>query len=245
MYVLPDMQPSFVTDNILRGLHDCSKSTISRLRRKGVLEIDEKLPTLTHRSLRCAGLDEYGEATGLPLCYFFYGTHTPPTPTYTPFDGAVIALLNFMSNAQLAAFKECLYLFFPNAFVDLEEDNFRIRAIKAMRYRIPCTNVENPTDYASYKKIDDISLAASLKQYGSRKSDWIRVDSLVDISTYIGVSLHWILNIKNHPLYCKNTLAEEVFNYYTLLPQHQWRQFLDLLWFYYGGSYAKEYLKSL
>lgn len=240
-----DINPGMVADNFLRALRNCDQKTLKYLARNEYLAINDHFPALTERSIRYDGLDAYVQATRMPLCYFFFGSYEPPTPSYTPFDNFVIAQLDRMSQAELAAFKECLYLFFPNPFYELEEADYRKRVLAVMKHHIPNLKWQGREEFHAFKKLDTQQLRAFLDRYEKRNYAWIKLDTLIDLSTYLGVSLHWMLNMKKHPLFCKTLLAEEVFNYYTLLPEQQWEQFIALLWQYINVDFVHEYMISL
>lgn len=240
-----DINPGPVADNFLRALRNCEPKTLNRLARNNMLAINDGFPALSDRSIRYDGLDAYVQATKLPLCYFFFGSTEPPVPAYTPYDNFVITQLDRMSQAELAAFKECLHLFFPNPFYDLAESDYRKRALAVMKHHIPNLKWQGREEFHAFKKLDAARLREFLDRYEKRNYAWIKLDTLIDLSTYLGVSLHWMLNMKRYPLFCKTLLAEEVFSYYTLLPEQQWEQFQAVLWEYINVDYVHDYMISL
>lgn len=240
-----DINPGAVADNFLRALRNCDPKVLNRLARNDMLHINDTFPALNDRSIRYDGLEAYVQASKMPLCYFFFGTHEPPVPSYTPYDNFVIAQLDRMSQAELTAFKECLRLFFPNPFYDLAETDYRKRALATMKHHIPNLKLQGREEFHAFKKLDMDRLREFLIRYEKRNYAWIKLDTMIDLSTYLGVSLHWMLNLKTYPLFCKTLLAEEVFSYYTLLPEQQWEQFLVLLWQCINVDYVHDYMISL
>lgn len=242
MATFVDISPGPVADNFLAALRNCPHKKLNQLAAQNKLKIYDSFPSLTYRSIRYEGLESYVKATRLPLCFFFFGKHTPPTPRYTPFDKFVITHLNDMSTLELSVFKECMIAFFPNPLFALEETEYRKRTKIAMKHILPEIWDGKNVTFDAYKHLDAQVLRDQLNRFEKRNLSWIKMDTLIDIATYLGVSLHWLLNIQEYPLFCNTVLADQLFSYYTLLPPHQRKQFLYLLWNCINVDFVHEYM---
>lgn len=230
MAVFVDVNPGPVAENFLKALRNCNYQTLSRLARKSFLKVNDQFPALTYTSILYEGIEAYAKAANTPLCFFFFGELKPPIPQYTPFDSFVITTLNQLSQEQLAALNECVYQFFPNPIFELSEIDYRKRVLALMQRRLPSKRAPDEVVFAPYKDLDPTLIKAYLEEYARSHYNWIKLDTVIDVATYLGVSLHWILNLKKVPLFCNNVLADQIFSYYTLLPVQQRDQFVYLLW---------------
>lgn len=242
MATFVDISPGPVANHFLAALRTCPHKKLAQLASQDMLKLYANYPSLTYRSIRFEGLEAYAKATKLPLCYFFFGMNTPPIPQYTPFDRFVIVQLNEMSSLELSVFKESLISFFPNPLFDLEEPAYRKRAYITMKHIVPDIYSGGDVTIPAYKKLDAQLLREQIEKCEKRNLAWIKLDSIIDFATYLGVSLHWLLNIKEYPLFCNSVLGDQIFSYYTLLPPQQRKQFLYLLWSYVNVDFVHEYM---
>ncbi len=237
MPIVPDFDAGFISDNIVRGLEACNEKTIIRLKEQHYLNLPRTRPQLDYRALLYTSLDAYAKASKLPMCYFFYGTLTPPVPMYTPFDAIVIAMLNAMSEKQLLAMKQAVFLYWDNPFMrctEIEPDpRFRFLLTRRVHGELRMENV--PT----YKHFEN-DISPILRKYSrccsKRYAYCFPTDLYPDLATFAGVSLHWIMNIQKNPLFCNSQLADELFDYYTLLQPEQWQDFRELAMTFLSGD---------
>lgn len=225
MPFLPDFSDGFIADNILRGLRRCEAATLLRLKKDGFIIPMAIYPALDNRSLLYKGIEVYADVTGLPLSYFFFGTNTAPTPTYTPFDRMVIALLDAMSDNQLRAMKLACDDFFPNLMVAFEATNPNKRLIQLLKQIPYGMRLDFPI--APYKKITK-DIRSALSRNSNDGIKWFPSELFPDLATYVGVSLHWIFGFSKHPLFCKTLIADQIFSHYTLLQPEQWGEFISV-----------------
>ena len=243
--VTVDLNPGPVADNFLNALLNCSKKTLLQLTKQNYLRTDENFPVLSNRSICYEGLEAYVRASNLPLCYFFFGTDVPPVTHYTPFDNYVIAQINKMSVPELQTIKAAMYLFFPNPIFDLEETDYRHRTIALMLHRLPREKIPEQVEIEPYKNLDATIIQEYLVRYGKKHFGWVKLDTANEIATFLGVSLHWILNLKTTNLFCSHFLGDQIFSYYTLLPIQQRGQFLQFLWQCTNVDFVNDYMKSM
>lgn len=243
--ITADLNPGPVADNFLNALRSCSKKTLIQLAKQKYLHTDDALPVLSYRSVCYEGLEAYVRATHLPLCYFFFGTDVPPVTHYTPFDNYVIAQLNKLSIPELQTLKEALYLFFPNPIFDLEETDYRHRTIALLLHRLPREKIPEQVKIEPFKNLDATVIQEYLLRYGKKHFGWVKLDTANEIATFLGVSLHWILNLKTTSLFCSTPLGDQIFSYYTLLPIQQRGQFLYFLWQCINVDFVHEYIPTM
>lgn len=242
MATFVDISPGPVADYFLSALRSIPRKKLNQLAARNLVRPNMSFPTLTYFSIRHEGLEAYVNATHLPLCYFFFGTDSPPTPRYTPYDRFVITQLNAMSTIELSLFMENVTAFFPNPLFDLDEPNYRQRACAVMKHILPDIKPGEEVIVAPYKHLDAQTLQEQIQKYENRNLAWIKLDTLIDLSTYLGVSLHWMLNVKEHPLFCNTVLADQIFSYYTLLSPRQKKQFIILLWNCINVEFMHDYI---
>ena len=225
MPFVPDFADGFIADNILSGLRRCETATLTRLKNEGFIIPMAIYPAIDNRSLQYKGIEAYADVTGLPLSYFFFGTYTAPTPTYTPFDGMVIALLNAMSDDQLLTMKQVCVDFFPNPTVSFDAINPNERFVQLLK-RLPYgMRVDSPI--APYKNVTN-DIRPALSRNANDGIKWFPSELLPDLATYVGVSLHWIFGFSKYPLFCRTLIADQVFSHYTLLQPEQWGEFISV-----------------
>lgn len=232
-----DFVDGFVSDNILRGLQLCSRSTITELKKKKLLLPNAKFPTITCASLTYKGIEEYADITGLSLSYFFFGQHEPPTPTYTPIDGKVISLLNTFNEQQLDAALTAVELFFSNNIAAYKETDPNKRFIRCLTRLPRATRLCHPI--LPHQVIENDIHSVLQYRYSLSKGKnirWFPTDLFPDLATYVRVSLHWIFGFEKHPLFCKNVKADKLFSYFTLLPEAQYNQFFIMLAYIEAGD---------
>lgn len=240
MNYIVDLNPGPMADNFVNALCRCSQNTLNQLIRDKHLRVFNKFPVTSHISVCASSLEAYIEATGLPASYFLYGTHKPFVPCYTPFDNIIISLLNGMSISELNVLWDAARLFFPNPIYDLEEPDYRQRTIALLRHFISCEMYADQLYIPSYKNLDADLIREFLKMAQKRKYTWIKLDTANLIATFLGVSMHWLLNIRDHNLFCAHPIADRIFSYYTLLSEPQQKEFLSYLWQCTGSEFIAE-----
>ena len=242
MYFIQDFTDGVIADNILRGLRLCTKSDLTQLKNDGLLTKSRLFPALDYRSLTYKGIETYVDLTGLSLSYFLFGTHTPPTPTYTPNDGAVINLLNALSEEQLDAALAACDLFFPGERPHFDSTDPSERLICCLN-RLPYANRTN-YPIPPYKKIENDVHSILQTRFSSTKGRnirWFPTDLIPDLATYVSVSLYWVFGFERHPLFCKTAKADKLFSRYTLLPPEQHHEFLTMIKYFLLGSLGDVY----
>lgn len=237
-----DINPGFIADNILQSLYNCDQKALLKLAEKDLLRTNNAFPRLTNQSIRCIGLEAYAKVAGVPLSYFFFRSLTPPVPRYTPYDNFVVAQLNNMTASQLSSLRASLDLFFPNPLFYLAETDYRERAISVMEHLLPYPISNIAPESEPYKGLAREDVQQLLDNFKIKRRAGYKIDTIVDISTFLGVNLHWMLNFKKYTLFCKTIQAEQIFSYYTLLQKGQQQQFLHVLWQCINVDYVHEYL---
>ena len=228
MPFVPDLIDGDIAKNILKALQNCPPSEIVKLKNSGAFATKKDNFTLNYRMLKYHSLELYAEKTGMPLCYFFFGTVMPPVPTYTPYDGKLIPLLNSMSDQQLEKLYQFMFDFFYNPLFSLETNN-PDKKLFALLSR--ARNSSKASEAFSFRKITR-DLTPDLNRYAASHyaSTFAFVsDNIPDLATYTGASLHWIFDFKKLPLFCRSWMADRVFSLYTLLMPEQWEQFERLV----------------
>ncbi len=230
---------SFIAGNILSRLKLCDRKTIISLFNKGQLRNSQK--AVSNFSLLANCLDVYAEITNSSLRYFFFGEEEKwKLPTYTEYDEFVLSYLDFCTEKELEDLFDVIQKLFPNAFYHSvgDYDNFRVRT-SALINRLPWGALRNiPMDDAekqdfvlpSYKKVSDL-LLPELQRFirGHRCCHFaFQIDLMPDIATYIGVSLHWIFDLKG-ALFCRYPIGDQIFDYYTIMQPEEQKMFVNFL----------------
>lgn len=230
-----DFSPdSPITNRIISNMQLCDRQTVYELARKKLLR-DPKKP-FSHYSFVVEGFDAYASATNSSLHYLIFGDAFV-SPSYTENDALVLRFLNeFCTDRQLKQIFEIIQKMYPNSFY-YTADNFsnHRQRISTLINRLPWGTLrtipaesEAAEDFIlpPYKKVSDI-LLPELQRFirGHRSYDFaFQFDALPDIATYLGVSLHWVLNLKG-PLFCRNPIGDMIFDYYTLMQPEEQQDF--------------------
>lgn len=228
-----DFSPnSDITNRILTSLRQIPLSDLLNLARNDKLRLKDY--TLTDRSLIAEYMEDYAKLSNTSVLFYFFGTESV-TPKYSPYDDKVIQFLNTRSMDELRALQVYLHDVFPNNFYLSSPDGVRGRnRIGLVLRRLPygTLNVDSFDDLAvpEYKNLSE-SIFPEIKRF--RESHYsgnftFRCDSWADLATFAGVSLHWLFKLKE-PLFCNTQIADEIFDYYTLMQPAQQEQFLKLI----------------
>ena len=213
-------EASMIGARFLQHLRYCSNDTIKTFRK------EFSFPIATMSDLRFLDIENYVDATGFPLCFYFFNTLMPPVPTYTPYDGIIINHLNALPKNRLEKLKKAVMGCFNNPLISLSEPDPTNR-ITILLDRGQYGDALRPV-IPEYKKISD-DIYQHLYNYSYLHYQVFPADAYVDLATYTGVSLHWIFNFRKYPLFCNTVIADEIFSYYTLLEQDQWPFFMQML----------------
>lgn len=235
--VLKDLQRRNAFINVFVPWEDGTYSRNSNFLRYGIQP----------RHVDIQKLEDYVEASHIPLRYFFYGTTNTVYPTYTEHDEAVIRFLNGLPESSLEFLWEVLQHMFPNKLYNWsytakgnkgEYIPFAVRLGYSLRIERNRQNLQKRANKMIVQFPEHNIYQHSVEElrpeferflsYGGRVLHKFRDEFLLDFATFAGVSIHWVLQLTS-PLYCRTAQAEQIFDYYTtLLPQQQ-AHFLKLL----------------
>lgn len=194
-------------------------------------------PILTMADLRFQDIENYVDVTGFPLCYYFFHSPTPVTPTYTPYDKIIIEHLNALPEYKLEKLKNAVRGCMNNPLLSMTDTSPNKR-LSFLLNRGVYGEARTPV-IPEYKKFSG-DIQQYIYKFSYRYARNFPVDIFEDVATYAGVSLYWIFNFKRHPLFCDTAIADEVFALYTLLEQNQWPLFMRML-LHTATGYHTEY----
>jgi len=211
----------------------CDAKTLLRLKKQKLLRPVTPYNLLMPQSICLEGLEAYSDATGLPLCYFLFGTMTPPLHSFSAQDTQVLWQLDHMSEEQLLRFRDAIYMCLPNeAFHTAQQPTAHRRMLyllsvkKQGRIAADQCNLCESDNAQDLLVADELDRYINVSRYGQKHR--FHSDAWPALSAYVGVSLHWIFQFKT-PLYCRTQLADELFDYYTLLQPEQQTLFYSWL----------------
>ena len=225
-----DITPGVVSDRITNALSMLDYSDLQKLYKEGGLKSVPQAKVRANQ-LKMDAFDKYCEYTGLPLCYFFFGTQVPPIPMYTYWDKMVVTLLNAISAEKLEKLSTVCYDMFPVRELpeDLNTPDDRIlHIINRERYGFRSTKTLLPF------QIVTTDVDAEIERAYHHTTRFV-TDCYADISTVCGISLHWIIGCNTAPLFCNTIEGERLFTRYTMLPKAHQEEFLWLLMMYVNG----------
>ncbi len=229
MLVSLNFTDGYIADNILQCLRNLSDKEILQLAKDGAFSSKSKImKILNYRRLRFESLTVYADACQVPLCYFIFGTMQPPVPTYTQYDGLVIAMLNTLPEEKMKRLYRATKLFFYTGWDSFADPDPCVRIVEFLKSK-PFGYVCK-IEYPPFKQIKtDIATEINmLRQKHYNPNTNFTTDCLPDLATYLGISLHWVLNIKDYPLYCNSPLGDDIFDLYTMLQPAQQISFLRI-----------------
>jgi hypothetical protein len=227
-----------ITDRVLSKMSLCPQYTLNQLARENLLRNPQK--ALNYYSFIMDGLEAYADASNSSLHYFLFGD-APVQTTYTENDAVVLRFLNeFCTEQQLKQVFDIVQKMYPNSFYYTANEfaSYRHR-ISTLINRLPWGTLrtiplepESSSEFIlpAYKKVSDL-LLSELQRFirGHRCYDFaFHTDVLPDLATYLGVSLHWILNFKK-PLFCTTAIGDAIFDYYTLMQPDEQQEFCSFI----------------
>lgn len=229
MAFAPDMKEGAVTGRILQALRTCEEPVIKSFIAEGKLRTFNRTPILVSKGLKLAALDAYAEAARTPLCFFFYGTLTPPVPGYTENDASVITMLNSLPERLLTKLIWAVHNVYDNTLIRMDAETLNERLIPVIVNRFSFSERRLYQFSERQAREEVIEELVQFDQHHRYPLFRFQTDLLPEIAAYLGVSLHWLLNIQSTPMFCRSHLADTVFDYYTLLEPRVQRSFLELL----------------
>ncbi|HIT33995.1 MAG TPA: hypothetical protein IAC31_05140 [Candidatus Faecousia intestinigallinarum] len=206
------------TTRIVAELKKCKRRELLELEEEGFLNHCKGAYNLDRFKLRPHALEAYVRATGASASYLLFGTPTPPKPTYTPYDKALLLLLDAMDERDRVRLWQAARMFFPAELLYLPDGSFNERVANLLRREQNISlDVSQVPEYRHLNPKVGVELRRFARQ--NKLADAIfSPDALYDLSIYTGVSLHWICNLTGVPLFCKTSLGDRIFDLYTLQP---------------------------
>lgn len=233
MPVAHDFVDGKISGNILDALSYCSIKQITQMQNSEVLltYVNDLLP-ITYKSLRYSSLDAYAEASGFSIRYFLFGSDEPPVSYYTPIDRYVIRALNELSLSQLTVLKQATELFYSDPTMKDNDayTNPSRRFLAQLKSKKESGLPDAIPDEDLYKYEKDVMV--EVRRYKNSRyvpSFLFNSDYWPDLATLIGVSVRWLLGIKDHALFCNESIADDIFDMYTLMQPFNKSSFVGLL----------------
>lgn len=221
-----------IAGNILHALERTDIRQLSILVKKGYLISYLRHPDLlTYRALTYKGISAYAEASGFSVRYFLFGSDEVPAPTYTDLDMEVIDALNRLSVSQLQKLKDSVPHLYGSPMMDPSQyssPNYRFLAVLGTRRGAGLPKEVDPEVLAKCK-LDVMMEISRYKQARYVPSFRFNSEFWPDLATLIGVSVHWLLGIEGHPLFCNHYLGDDIFDMYTLMQPSARASFAGLL----------------
>lgn len=226
-----------ISNRLIAMLQACDANTIADLKKNGFLRLSRYDYTITCKSLISEHLAEYAAATGYSIHDIFYGIGSPIQTAYSENDELVLFFLNSLNEAQLHNLLHFLKTAYPNQLFYVGRDLRPSRKFRELLLRLPRGALRfkgnSFFDVPDSSKLSDLT-KNEFQRYASVHSSIrlvFKTDCWPELADYIGVSLHWIWNMKG-PLYCNKQIGDEVFDYYTLMQPEEKTAFVDFMKYY-------------
>ena len=227
-YISFDFAQGEVSSRILQALSQAKISVITELQKNGCFRNNN----YDYTSLLYRHIDDYARASGYTLRYFLFGSENFPVPYYTNVDTYVIDILNQLSQEQLVSLKNIIQTAFPSKLYNMSRDLKPMQRYIAVldNQRKPLFPKEIP-DSEKYKYRKDVMIEIFRYTKHSRYSNRFAFNSdyWADLAMLKGVSVRWILGVKETTLYCNPADADDIFDAFTLMSSLQKYGFLKLL----------------
>lgn len=233
MPVAHDFVDGTISHNILNALNYCSIKQITQLlNSENLLHYANDYAPVTYKSLRYSGLDAYADASGFSIRYFLFGSDEPPVSYYTPIDKYVIGALNELSSSQLTVLKQATNLFFSDPTMKDSDayTNPSRRFLAQLKSRKESGLPDAIPEEDLYKYQKDVMV--EVRRYKNSRyvpSFLFNSDYWPELATLIGISVHWLLGIKHHALFCNEAVADDIFDMYTLMQPFNKASFVGML----------------
>jgi hypothetical protein len=219
-----------IARNVLDALEMCEISVLSELRKKEIIRFQKTDNTLTNKSLLYSSLDMYCEATGHSLRYFLFGSEDTPVPSYTQQDKDVVTALNSLNPDQLNLLKNAIQLFYYSPIMEQQDlPTPAMRFVAAYRSRGLSVPDDLSGENADKYRLDIVTELHRFKRAFYSPLFNFLTDYWPDLAVFVGVSVRWLLGVKNSKLYCSSSDADDVFDLYTLMAPIHKRNFIGLL----------------
>lgn len=226
--------PYDIMENTIKILEDCDRKQLERLIGMGAFrwtKTDQFLEKggLRPTVVRLTMMDAYSDVSGVPLRSFFYGSNKKVYPTYTPLDKQVITMLDVMTAEQLNLFWYYIEKLFPNklygakpvASSNSAKLNYASLFNKMEQHvewdKTARAHIAHFPQYKRFLHSQEEIDAQIAKMCADRRLNYAcPYQMYVDMSVAVGVSVHWVLGLKNN-LYCELPEADRIFDYYTTM----------------------------
>ena len=173
--------------------------------------------------IKYSALDEIFSMTGTSISKLFFDVDTLPAPVYTKYDNDVIAKANTLTPMQRMFFLHtfrALYDYDWAVTMPITNPVERIREFNKHNSpptRVPGTSREFQPDKPYWLDVEPDEQLRRMRLAPASKN--IMSDYLPDVALAWEVSLHWILGLKDTPMYCATSAAEWIFDLYTIIPR--------------------------
>ena len=219
-----DVTSGPLADRVIDSLNSCCTiQSLLNISKKGQLFYNPSRPLVPH-CISLQYLEEYADAAGVPVSYYLFDSSFPPIPQVSSYDREVIWALDHMLGDKLITFFEAVKICFPNSTytsVTSPSVSYRLRHLISLWHYGAiierCEKLQDSPDPASQIVCQELS-SYRASHYSNRFA--FSSNALVEMAQYVGVSLHWLFNFKR-PFYCHTQLADEIFDYYSLLDPKQ------------------------
>lgn len=226
-----DFVDGVITKHILYALADCTASEIAQLRSTGALAPNRgnDATYLSYRNLKYAALDDYADVSEHTMRELIFGSNDKPVTYYSAIDAAVIAALDSLGESQLDAMlwvmkkAHCTDLMTSN---NMDPSHRYITFYQTRKSPLP-TEIPEGEQYKYSKNV--MQEIERFKK--SKRSIYFRFasDYWPDLATVMGISLHWVLGIQRHPLFCETAAGDQLFDYFTLMEPAGKKMFVGYL----------------
>lgn len=211
-----------IARRITQKLRNLTAAEIFELHDAGYLTLKRSDYKISYESLVRTGLEAYAKACHTSVRYFLYGTEEKVIPTFTPYDGAVIRFVDSLSDSQQQAFYNLIIELYHNPYYgpfNIIPSQWIVEHLQRLPFGAISSAKFDPFGCKQYHK--DISLELQRLAKG-RYSIYFNfaTDYWPDLSTFAGVSLHHIFQLKT-PLFCDTQTGDLIFDFFCLLQPEQ------------------------
>lgn len=215
-----------IAARILDGLHGIKTSGLAALQSRKQLWMPSKL---SWKSLVYEALDAYADTSGFSVRYFIFGSDEVPTPYYTPLDHELIRILNQMPEYYLKYLRKLAETLYHVPMINDVPSKPDARFFAILNSKDAGLITEIPEqDRHKYRK-DIVAECNRYKKGGYQTNFRWNPDCWPDLAVMLGVSVRWIMGVKDHPLFCDSAVADDVFECYTLMKEQDRRSFLGVI----------------
>lgn len=210
-----DFSPGSVSNNILMALAKTNLAALANLHRNDCFYNN----LYNYTSLRCVCLDDYGQASGYSLRFFLLGSEEAPASYLTKADNYLIRILNALPKEQLVLLEGVCREYFHSHLMDVPlmyapSKKLRVAMKPKKGSGFPASI---PEGHAFRYRRDIMQEVQRFMKGKLSNCSVFRSDYYLDLATMAGVSVRWLLDVKNLIFHCDSVEADNVFDLYALM----------------------------